>query len=1226
MWTPRRVLLLFGGVLLFAGAYGFYARFLGWLDGRPPLPAKMLGSSPSTHQLPPRTTSPTIERIREAFGPDCMEQQSTYYPTQLEFRNGETSTVLASGSPPFNTGSNRIVLSPFSVATFGAPKPKHLLEKGEVTEISTFHADKAVLEFDRPVNGPGDMAKAKLIRMELVSEPDPARLKLDRRCGVVHITNNQRSADPSKFLVIRTVGPMFYRDPKSLDPKTSLGASTGPDIWTDAAVEIVDRQNLPLRQPAASANRYRIFSLADEAETALAKGSDLQTPAAVAEILEGRRLPPPTVTAIGLKIFLEPPNQPTAKAPPKTGSNPLSGVRRVELLEKVLVNLWIDSQQTLLSTTTPAKPVAPTGKSGAPSVAPPPRYEPPVGAGAIAGGLFHSVEAVRRLDRALLQVDTLGRLTYETEKSTARFDVLPDGNLDLPNDVQVFRVPPLGAGTQRLFSQFLEIEFVGAPVGTPTPKPADVPAKPAEATAGASFKRVRAWVEMPGRIVTIISEPDRLEAYGQSLLHDKETQTTTLYGAPIYAVRRNEPRADGKPAGGNILNAGSKERPATLTLKPGPGPEKPTTAMVDGPGRFELFDAVANANTVQASWQTRMTTTKEFVSNRELDLFTFVDDAMFEDKRAEYWLKGKELKLWMEPKGESAAGSSQSSGGSLPHRLQALGDVTSHSADFDIEQADALNVMFRDGLPPLVASVEPKSPALAPLPMPMGPRLPKGPVVAAPPVPPPPPPKPKPPMKLKARSIDTWIVRYPMPPEPKTLVAKKVEEKPEAAPATGSLKYELEKARCEGRVEVHQDPAEPGPDKRGVDIRGQVLLVDQTPDGSVMTVTGADDRHPGEVHHEGMSIVGSKIVINQLNNTADVEGRGSLRLPSNTNLNGGDLKQASVVVVHWRDRMKFQGAIKLAEFFGKVTAQQNDSWVTCHEMQVQFDRPVDFSQRRKNVPPALRPAVAGNPPAQENPKIDSVRCYPAADDLRDEPLDAFRVMYHETVRDETNRIVRSQHMVARELEMNARVFEAGRKDPFQRVIATGPGTVRLWQSGLKDEAGPKGAAAPAPMNQPKESEMKLTIVQFAGRMTACDYGSVYQEATFVQRIDLLHCPADRDDAAIDHANVPPGSVTLQCVEKLIVSSHKKPNAPTSQRLDASGNAYIRSDEYDGWGETVTSDGPTVTLKGGETTQARIKKRFNADGTSAKKIVYNRLTGEYSTTESSGSTIQQGPKR
>src|SRR6185312_942754 len=165
-----------------------------------------------------------------------------------------------------------------------------------------------------------------------------------------------------------------------------------------------------------------------------------------------------------------------------------------------------------------------------------------------------------------------------------------------------------------------------------------------------------------------------------------------------------------------------------------------------------------------------------------------------------------------------------------------------------------------------------------------------------------------------------------------------------------------------------------------------------------------------------------------------------------TNLNGGELKQGAVVVIHWRDRMILRGADRWVEFLGKVTAQQNESWVTCHIMQVRLDRPMDFRQRGKSA----GRAAAGTPTEKGNPKIESVRCYPAADDQREEPATARQVTYHEVVRDDGQRGLRTQHLLARSLEMTARVVDAGTREPYQSVVADGPGTVRLWQSGMKD--------------------------------------------------------------------------------------------------------------------------------------------------------------------------------
>src|SRR6185437_16403652 len=143
-----------------------------------------------------------------------------------------------------------------------------------------------------------------------------------------------------------------------------------------------------------------------------------------------------------------------------------------------------------------------------------------------------------------------------------------------------------------------------------------------------------------------------------------------------------------------------------------------------------------------------------------------------------------------------------------------------------------------DGVPP-----EPRAgtatPA-APPPLPKAGPMDEGPPMPPPPAPPPEPKRPKPPMKLQARRVESYMVRYRVPPEAN---AAKLPAKADEPPQ-GALKYELDKAHCEGGVKVHQDPAEQERDKRGTDIVGQVLVLDRQPDGSVMTVTGLDDRNP----------------------------------------------------------------------------------------------------------------------------------------------------------------------------------------------------------------------------------------------------------------------------------------------------------------------------------------------------------------------------------------------
>ena len=1244
MWTPRRVLLLLGSLLLFGGVFGVYNRLLGWLDGLPQLPARFLDSPREQPVPPPRLTSPTVLRLIEAFGPNCPESQDNkVYETKLEFRQGESSVVVACGPPPANPNSKRVTLAPFSVAVFGKPRPPQFRQPGEVVEISTLHADKAVLEFDQEIKNPNDMNKAKLLRIELVSDPDQALP--DPRRGRVHMTRNQRSADPNKFIVMRTQGPVFYRDPKGVDVKANPGSAEGPDIWTDAAVEVVDRQNLP-RPYGAAAPR-----------TAAADGDEMREPGAAGDVLAGRRLPPPTVTAVGMRIFLDrtPPKEP--RPLPTKQEAEFGSIRRVELLEKVLIHLWTDARQAGFAGSDPKPPGAPT--TAAPKGASPLAVlEPPPAAGAVVGGLFFAVQHARQANRALVQIDTLGPFAFDAEKNLARFDVLPRANPALPNDVQVTRVLP-DDSREQLLAQVLELEFDGPPTSG-KPAPLSITSSPPTpsldpAAGGPTFKRVHAWAYSPGRTITLLRtdklKRDDLAAYGHDLVHEHVAERTVLTGSPLYAVRTNPPSADPtnkKPTGQHILEAGGPQQPASLVIAPGPAPDKLTTLSILGPGKLELFDPSSGGRTIHATWLTSLTHTKETGKLSDRDLFTFTDGASFADVKADYWLRGTVLKLWLErsneygvgpePAGPAAVGPGS---GSVPHRLQAIGTVSAHSADFDIEQADHLNVMFREGfLPP----APPKPAAAAPPPAPPKPSAPAVPGVtppAAPPAnqPPPEPAKPKPPMRLKARVIDTWVVRYNAPPDPKAGPPKPADPaRPgEVRPGEGSTRYDLEKARCEDNVEVHQDPT--SPDKsRGIEIRGRVLLVDNTPDGSVMTVTGTD-AVPGQVHYENMSILGPKVVIDQLHNFAAVEGRGDLLMPANSDFAGSELKQPEMMVIHWRDRMVFSGAKKIAEFTGNVSAEQGESWLQCHNMVVTLDRPVYFNQLRKpgETGPAARPvpAPAADPKAvaakgADNPKVETVRCYPAPADAVEDPI-ALTVRFNQVERDpKTGRVLKAQLLTAREVAVNAVAQDEGRPEKYQTVVAHGPGVVRMWQPGQKDMVGLDAKPAvpmPAGKDKPKdaEGEMKLTEVRFATRMVVKDKGKVYQEATFFDNVEVTSIPADRPEVPVDKYRLPPGSIRLTCARQLVVTSHRQGENPPVQTMRADENAFIRSDEYDGWGDVITFDGRLglVTLHAGQNALARIQSRVNGNDQPGKEIIYDRQTGGYKVNGGFGGTIQPG---
>jgi hypothetical protein len=492
--------------------------------------------------------------------------------------------------------------------------------------------------------------------------------------------------------------------------------------------------------------------------------------------------------------------------------------------------------------------------------------------------------------------------------------------------------------------------------------------------------------------------------------------------------------------------------------------------------------------------------------------------------------------------------------------------------------------------------------------------------------------KPKPPMKIRARTIDTWVSRVPAPPaaaKPGAPPAPAKPPEPGQPAQANAVKYQLDTAHCEDDVIVHQDPTEP--DKpRGVDILGRTLHIDGSPDGNVMTVVGWPNR-PGEVHQEEMSLIGPHITLDQVRNAAAVKGRGALKMPTNSDLSGGELAQPEVVVVHWRDEMDFKGALRSAKFLGKVSARQGESWVVCHTMHVVFDRPVYFNQAQKKTPPPKSndPKAAGD----DKPKIDKVFCHPVAGDSTDDKRDLF-VTYKQIEYDKTGKPIKDQTLTAQELEMFAQMQDTPGGEKYQRVVASGPGVLRIWQPGDKDPgAEPAGNKPMQPMPmQPgapqagagEDQEMKLTIVTFNDRMVAIDKAKVFQTATFQRSVQVINVPADSPNLDVQPNRLPPRAVFLTCAKELVVSSHKKGTAPPVQRMDAYGNAYLRTDEYDGVGETITNDDKLVILTGSDALPARIMNRFNTGNDQiGKKIKYDRKTKSWSVLESFGGTITGG---
>ena len=473
MWTPRHILLMILTLAGLVAVYFAYTRFLGGVDGLPELPRDFLID---TGELPPiRDNSGTKIQLRKAFGtisPEVIDDIA--YKVRY---TGDKGIVLACGQPvfsPVTEPSRFVTVSPFSVAFFGKPKPEHERLPDEVDEITTIHTDKAILEYDRPISNLTDMIKGKMIGMELLSTPDV--LSTDSRRGEIWVTNNQKAGDPGQYLIFHTTGPLYYR---SLDENAPPNADVA-QLWTSAHVEVIDRRNLP--RPLRSTSTA----------TAAVRGDSLRDRGAIANILLGQTLPPPTIVADGMKIFLipqdknaQPPKDATGKVDNRNNTG-YSGVRLIELSEKVQLNLWSDGNAGLPG----AAPEKEKPKAAIP--------DPPMALAAVTGAIGDAILVAKKLEeKSLIVVETLGGFRYDFQANVARFEAATAAVPNMSNNVTVTR---LTAGDQQdnLFCKLLVVQFQGGlnqPVtpgkAPPAPRP-DVEKSPGTTPQGMKIKSLTA--------------------------------------------------------------------------------------------------------------------------------------------------------------------------------------------------------------------------------------------------------------------------------------------------------------------------------------------------------------------------------------------------------------------------------------------------------------------------------------------------------------------------------------------------------------------------------------------------------------------------------------------------------------------------------------------------------------------------------------------------------------
>jgi hypothetical protein len=1261
--TPRQIFLFLLGLCGIAAVIYTYSIALGGINGLPILPEKYLARvNPDSPQIPQGPyVSPVEVQLERAFGAKCPELENPAYKTKIELR--DRGLVFAAGPiPEIKEPTKRVKISPMSVAIFSKQNDK---DKSETAEIMTLHSDEAILEYDKPIKSRTEILKneAKLIGVELISNSS-AQYR-DLRKGRIIVTHNQRSNDPSRWLIVRTDGPVYYQT-------SEAGKPLSPDvpmIRTSAKIEIINRSNMP--KPLWS---EQLFALASDP-------NDPHANTVVADMILGNRVPPPTVIANGLKMYFSPePAQavePGKPAKPASQSNRLS---RIEFNEQVHFSIWMDKSEGFPTaspkadnrplpiansaavnpvaanpaTVNPANPLAPnsaistasnslnssTSSSGSKTL----KQEPPIALAGAAGVLVGSAYIAQMKQNAtLLTIDTLGPFKYDAINHTARFESAAIAQGNQVNYVQVERNSANGT-RDTLDCKVLDIVF-------------DNNSDSPTANAPGNQSGIKS-LHARGDHVHIKSESDQMTALGTELFYEsdrKSGKSSLIFrGNPIEAVR-----------GLHLLKtAAGLPSELIFTSTPGPiGPDKKpitiTNAIIRGPGSIALHDPASNGNTITATWATSFTQTKELINGRNLDLFVF-DGGKFVDTKAGFELSGEVLKLWLENNSSQMSDTKQA----VPYQLMAIKNVHANSPDFIIEESDLLTVWFKQGqkiVPRETVQANKqssKNQGIASIPnvqdnQPLAIQPPKMPGQTAnnqpntqQPTKAEPVAKKPNPLRLTAKTIDAWILRSPVDQSSQSkagqdkvaLANGNQQDKADKADQANQVKYELEKAICIEKVDAHQPPEDTKKFQRGLDLRGHKLTLErqtiQDLSGFAVELIAAKDEL-AEFHHENTSLIGPKIYVDQLKNYVRVFGRGGMKMPAGSSLSGTGLgkpdlakaddkaviqasvnnpkKESAEMKIEWLEGMEFRGADGFAVFLGKVQAEQETTPINGQENSPDAVWGKAYLLCHKLTVRFDRPIYFNQfrkpneaRPANDNPKISQAYCQPEADEDSASPnrVDQ-KVFFEEQQIRRDNSVVKKQRVRAGSLDFRSADVGGG------TLLGSGPGEVRTMQMGTKEnKPGVPNASTTNNSSQDNSSqEMKLTVVNFKTGMKMEDNGNKYQTATFEGDVRAHSIPTTEFERTVElHSQLPERSITITAEDKLALSTYKPASGKVEQKMIADGNAQFKSDEYRGRASKIRFDGNLMTLEGSNNRLAVVEQVGNSNtgrsATPARKLVYD----------------------
>ncbi|HEV8061433.1 MAG TPA: hypothetical protein VGP68_16255 [Gemmataceae bacterium] len=903
------------------------------------------------------------------------------------------------------------------------------------------------------------------------------------------------------------------------------------------------------------------------------------------QILDLRSKPQPTtIDGVGADLYLtaetakEAPAATATASKSKNKNQSTSGVERVELRSDVMMHLWVDSKSGLLGPPQDTKPANNNGKAPPQAnavagnklkakeakpdgKAPAPAVAAAAGKAAPANGAAEK-KPDEGEENAHVVIDTQGPFAYDFKTDKAIFEISKLAG-PRPNLVTVDRCNEQTKMSDQLKCDRLEIQFARK-----------------DATAGSTAasspdKLEIETVKATGNNVVLTSDAEVLEAHGNEFTYNSKTLVSVLKGTPYM----------------DALKEGNEIRAPELHMVNVKGAQN---AEAIGEGTMNFWGTAGSKKPQEARWKNKLTYFKE----GDKDLLTLYGNAIFLDPEHEQELKADTLKVLMKPTEAGPANADNSQKKPSPTQVDAIGSVTANSADMHIHDTDRLILLFKDVAPgslpppnaPVKAGVNGKPAEVAANGKPAEAGANGKPAEAtasnqtglvgangADPNK-----KPRP-VDLKARFVQAQILR-------------------------DGARNELETVYCQGAVRVLQAPEKPG--ENGVDIRGDTLNLTHRPDGDILTVMGDH----AQVQMDQLFILGPEINMDQTRNDVEVKGMGVMRMLSKQSFDGKELVKPSELRVEWEGRMYFDGT--QASFFKNVYATQDTGRMKCEELQVTLDRHVNLKEGNKG----------------EQPAVEKLVCH-------------IQVGLEDTKR-EGNKIIEFKRISATEVAVD------NDKESKERIVnASGPGCVRMFQLSSKDDAfdspqknpDPKDEkrvpsktpanAAPSAKSAPgakgatgapaDEKEFKLTLIWFTGKMFANNNLGI---ARFYDKVTVIQVPTEDPNLVIKDGESPPGYMLLKC-ERMEVLERKQANGTTSQELRAYDKVYVEGRNYSANCDVLKYDAgkEQIILEAAipGTYAVLYKEKYRGsqrDKIEAKKIFYDRITGDYQAEGSRGTTV------